>query len=390
MLKKIWIVSILISFSFSVSFKEFKELALKNNPYIDAISLSKDSIKEQTKILTRYKNPTLNLELSNFDIAGSSSELGYSASLNQPIRLWGVYDAKKDFANAKQNEIEKQIAQIKAKFIRDLSLLYVDYKTANKVYELSKKMLNVSKKILDISKQRYENGTISKAKYFQAEVDFYKFKNSVSSINIKKQESYYNLLKYAKIKDDIELEISHNFSISNQNNDISNSYDLVYIDSKEQASQKQSNIFSNKIEWSQLYLTYEKEPDQDIYRAGFNIPIAIFNQRKEESKVALLESKRYKLLKDSKQNELSFELKKINTNLKNLQELKKSTKELISSQEKLLEIYEDSYKIANTDIIELQIVRNNLINSKLKLIQIEADIEKNIINYNYITGAKYE
>ncbi len=390
MIRKIYIVSVFISFCFGMDFNEFKQMALKNNPYLSAVKLKKDTVNEETKILTRYKNPSINLEFSNFDVTASSNGTGYAAFVNQPVRLWGVYDAKKGFADAKTDEIEKQLSKTKALFVRDLSLLYVDYKTISKIYDLSLEMLEITKKILDITKQRYQNGTISKAKYFQAEVTYNKFKNSVFSIEIKKQESFYNLLKFAKIKKDIQLQTSYSFKIKDPNKDTANSYDIAYLSSKIRTSKESSKIFSNKIEWSELYLGFEKEPDRKIIRAGFNIPIAVFNKKDEEKALSLLKAKKYELLKDAKQTELDFELKKIKTNLKNLQKLKNSTKELIASQEKLLDIYEESYKIANTDIIELQIIQNNLISSKLKLIKTQSLIEKNIINYNYITGADYE
>ena len=53
-------------------------------------------------------------------------------------------------------------------------------------------------------------------------------------------------------------------------------------------------------------------------------------------------------------------------------------------------MYEDGYKIANINLVELQLIKNQMISTKEKLIEIQTQKEKNIIGYNYLTGAYNE
>ncbi len=53
-------------------------------------------------------------------------------------------------------------------------------------------------------------------------------------------------------------------------------------------------------------------------------------------------------------------------------------------------MYEDGYKIANINLVELQLIKNHMIRTQEKLIDINTKKENNIIEYNYLTGAYNE
>jgi len=100
-MKKILLTFILLTAGlYADSFEKFLDNAVKQNFYLKSSALSIDQADEEGKILTRYKNPSLELEVSQFSPDIGSSENGYSASYTQPLRLWGVGDDKKHLADA--------------------------------------------------------------------------------------------------------------------------------------------------------------------------------------------------------------------------------------------------------------------------------------------------
>ena len=58
----------------------------------------------------------------------------------------------------------------------------------------------------------------------------------------------------------------------------------------------------------------------------------------------------------------------------------------LKTQEKLLKMFEDSYKIANVNLLELQIIKNKTIKTEEFIIKIKSALNINTINTNYTTG----
>ena len=86
----------------------------------------------------------------------------------------------------------------------------------------------------------------------------------------------------------------------------------------------------------------------------------------------------------------NFTLNKTVRLINKLTALQKSTQALINAQQELLLMYEDGYKIANINLVELQLIKNQMIRTQEKLIDINRQKENNIIEYNYLTGAYNE
>ncbi len=63
---------------------------LQTSPYLKANSLEIERADEESRLIQRYKNPTLSLEVSEFTPDIGKSEAGYRVGLSQPVRLWGV------------------------------------------------------------------------------------------------------------------------------------------------------------------------------------------------------------------------------------------------------------------------------------------------------------
>ena len=390
-MKKIWFIPLLTTLTLCAQdFENFKEDALQNSPYLQANSLKVQSAQAVSKITTRYKNPTLGLEASQFSQNGvSSNKSGYRVELTQPLRLWGVGDDRENLAQSQQQSAQTSVSLSRAAFIRNLSLRFVAYKRLVTLKDLALEELAISQKIAAISKARFENGTIARVKYLQAKLDVKRINNSVDTLDLTKTDAYYNLLAFAGLKQQRAIGTDYSFTLQKDNKTMS-SPELAFLAAEKKVATAKAELNANKLEWVNMRAEFEKEPDQDIYRVGVNIPLVVFNTKKEEKQIAKLQAQTKAFLYEQKESANNFTLKKIVRLIEKLTALQKSTQELQASQNALLLMYEDGYKIANINLIELQLIKNQMISTKEKLIEIQTQKEKNIIGYNYLTGAYNE
>lgn len=378
-------LSLVVSLSYAQDFDTFLKHAVKNSPYLKANSLNIDRAEQQASLTTRYKNPSLVLETSNFSEDGKSDALGYRVGFAQPLRLWGLSGARDDLANAQKGEASSFVKLNRAKFIKSLSLLFVKYKKAQEDKKLAKLELGISKEIATISKARFENGTIARVKYMQSKVDVKRGKNFFNEANIKSLQSYYSLLSLSGNSDEVELASNYEFHLSEIHSPV-NSASVAFTKSKQKTAEAKAELNSNKIEWVTAFAEFEKEPTQGISRIGINIPLAVFNSKTQEKQIAKLKAKSSKLIAQNQTNAINKNLKKLDKSIEALSALEASSEELLESQNELLLMYEDGYKIANINLIELQMIKNQMIQTKAELINIQTKKEQNIIQHNFLTG----
>jgi len=127
MKKIIVIVTISSCIAFGMSYKEFKRYAQKNAKSLQSQSLSLQTKREENKILLRTKNPTIDIEMSQFNPDRTSSTYGYSATATQSIRTENYYGGLKEKTEASALLQQAYIADGRAGYIRTLEMLYTEY-----------------------------------------------------------------------------------------------------------------------------------------------------------------------------------------------------------------------------------------------------------------------
>lgn len=369
-------------------FETFLADSLKRSPLLQSDTLSLKQADENMQISTRYKNPTISLEVSNFNSDNGSSDLGYRASLSQPIRLWGISDAKENLAKAQKQEALSHVRVKHAIFVKQISSLYSQYKRAVDATRLAKEELHIAKKIANISQERFENGTIARVKYTQASLDLKRVKNFLAQMQAKKTTAYYRLMGYRGLNEELDLDTSYEIKLI-QNDTIEN-VQLQLTQAQTAKAEARAELNAHKVKWIDLNGEFEQEPDQNIARVGVDIPLALFNTKTQERRIAKLEAKKSELISENLSQALLFKLRELEESIKTLEVVEQTSSQLLKSQEELLEVYEQSYKIANIDLIELQIIKNQLIETKENLLQVTLEKELNIIQHNFLIGAYNE
>jgi len=388
-MKILFLVSLFLGLLQAETFEEFLEDSLQKSPLLKTNILSLEQAEQKASLSMRYKNPTLSLEVSNFALDIGGEKAGYSAGISQPIRLWGVSKAREGLADAQTGEVAAGVKLNRASFVRKLSGLYAEYKRAIGSEKLATEELSIANKIAKISKSRFENGTIAKVKYIQAFLDTKRVQNFRAQQRLQKITAYYRMMGFCGLNETVDVDTTYNFTLAKQSENISNaSIELSRARVKSAAANAELN--SNKLEWVSLFGSFEREPDQSIARVGVNLPLVIFNTKSQEQIIAKLEADKEKFVTQNLTQRIVFKLRELKNSIKTLEEVEQTSKELLLSQKELLAMYEEGYKIANIDLIELQTIKNQLIQTKANLLNITLAKELNIIEHNYLTGTYNE
>jgi len=364
-------------------FESFLAEAVEKSPYLKATTLQIEQTSEAGDALTRYENPNLELEASYFNPDIGDSDIGYRAAYAQPIRLWGVSDNKESLAKANTALAEANYVQSKAAFVRDISLQYTTFAQNDLLMNLAAEELTLASTIYEISQTRYEAGTISRGIMLQAKVDYKMVLARVQTLSIARQRSYYDLLEKAGLSDEVKLDTTHNFT---HNTKAINNPELLQLKQRQASALASAEVNTNKVEWMSFVGEYEKEPDQDIFRFGASIPLAFFNTKSQEKKIATLEATRSEMLTQNAETKLHVMLKRLAYEAEALQELQRIDEAILSDEQELLSMYEEGYKIANVNLIALQDAKSRLIETKERLIKIKIERDRNAIIQNYLQG----
>jgi len=371
-----------------LGFDEFLNNALKNSPYLKSHDLSIKQASLQGEILTRYENPSLELEYSEFSPDIGLGESGYRVALAQPLRLWGVGSDKERLALSTENKAQANYLLSRAQLVQEISLLFTKYAQQHALYTLAKEELDIALRIYEISQARFQAGTISQGVMLQAKVDYEMIDIDLDALKLSFNEQYFKLLEVAGYGKKIEL--SHNYIFRVKETTSTSNPDLKLINAAKEKALSTASVNSNKIEFIELLGEFESEPDQDIFRVGISVPLALFNTKKEETQIAKLEAGKTEFNAKRESDKITLTTVKLKEERALLQKLKVKNSATLKTQEKLLKMFEDSYKIANVNLLELQSVKNRVIKTKESLIKIKSALDSNAIKTNYIAGVYNE
>ena len=364
-----------------ISFDEFLNNALKNSPYLKANAINITQASLNGDIVKRYENPSLGFQYTKSESDIDKNE--YAISVSQDINLWGVGKSNKNYADSLERKSTIEYKLSYAKFKQSISLLFVEYAKSCELYALAKDELKIASRIYNISKERYKAGTISNSVLLQAQVDYEMVEINLESLNLAMKRSYFNLLEFAGCNDEVELNHHHKFSILESKSNP----DLEYLNSLNDEALALSELNTHKIERVKLQAGFERVDKQNSFSVGVEIPLTLFNTKTEELELAKLESHKLKLLHKKESTRVKLKLSQLRDERSLFQKLILKNTTTLQTQERLLEMFEDGYKISNLNLLQLQSIKNMVIQTKKSIIKLKLALDINIINTNYIQGA---
>lgn len=382
MIQFILLITLLCSFGYAENFDTFLTRAVEKSPYLNASALMIDHARLEGKKLSRYENPTVNIERSHF-----KTENGYRIAFNQPVRLWGVGDDKEKIARSLSTNAKANFTMERSSFIKETSLLYTNYAQNKKLAELAIEELQIAQNINEVSKQRYANGSLSKALMLQANITYADAQANVLEYEKEKAKSYNALYEYAGITQETTIDSDYTFSRILQ---IKQSPDLAVLESQNDLKLAQIKLETRTIESIGVFGEYEKEPDQNIYRAGISIPLPLFNTKQEEKSIQELQLRQNTLVLKAQKNRMQARENLLLKEIDSLEHLLQKRQENLKNALELFKMYRDAYAIANVNLMEFYDIKNRRITTQKEMISLQSQINRSIIEYNYLQGAYNE
>ncbi len=363
------------------SFDTFLKRAIANN---SSLKVNKLEIKQQQllgDISTRWGNPQLEVELSRFDIR--PDEVGVRGTLSMDIPLPSVQDDKRILADSSVGVVSSEGTLGRAKYIKAISLWYVEYLSSTLLYKQSDNEIAIAKSIYDLVRARQSVGSVPEVEALRAKVAYSMALEVKESRKLKMTQSYYALLSYANIDVRTPLDPSHHFKAVQSR---SQNPELALLKQQNQKNISKSKVDSHIIQNIGLFSEYEEELGEQIVRVGFSLPLPIVNQRDEEKQIAKLQLQKDELYIKRKINEQNIKLSQLTKEMKMLHKLEKQNQQIVSQEKRVLSKFEEGYKIANINLLELQEIKNRLIETQEKLIDIKVSVYRNAILQNYLRG----
>lgn len=382
MTKQLLGLALCSTISLAESFEVFLQQAVAKSPYLHATALKLDQARLEGSKIIRYDNPSIQVEGSKFQ-----SENGYRFGLNQSIRLWGIGEDKQRIARSLSTNAKANVTVERSRFIKELSLLYVDYVQAQKNLDLSTEELKIAQSINNVSKERHTKGSLSKALMLQADVAYADALSNRLEHEKEAIKSYDALREYAGISEEIIIDTNNNFI---RMEDEKSNPDLALLTSENDLRTTQAKLETRVIESIGVFGEYTKEPDQNIYRAGVSIPLPIFNTKHEEKVLQEIQIRQNTLFLKAQNDRLGLRKKSLHKEIRSLETLLQQRKENLKNAQELLGMYQDAYAIANVNLLELYEIKNRRIAIQEEIISLQSQLNRSTIEYNYLQGAYNE
>ncbi len=265
-----------------------------------------------------------------------------------------------------------------------MSQKYLTYRQKYAFWRLSLEEKKLAKKIFDIAASRYHAGTIAKREYLRARLAYHRSEQQTAATALQKEQAYYTLLAEAGITEEIALTGTHRFTL--QHTARSENPELALLHAGIDVARYKARVDSRKVTSFSLFTEYEKEPDQDIVRAGIRLPVALFNRGEAERKIASLSIRQRTYAIERYKAKNAILQKRLRRERTLLLRLRDDTRQLLREQRSMLKMLEEGYKIANVNLLELQEVKNSMIQTRKRSIEIATKLDLNTIRQNYLNG----
>ena len=369
-------------------FRYLLNKAIESNSNLKSSEIEIDLVKEKGSILTRFNNPTIDLNYSNYKFKEQiNKDNGYGVSLTQKIVPWNVANDKTRLSETTiKNEVDKYNLD-KQEFIKELSIKYTIYAKNKKFFNVIKESEDIANKVYDISNQQYKVGAISKAELLQSEIELMDIKKKKDELNLEIMNTYYDLIRFSGIDQEIHfnLESDYKFKITKSINLEKNPF-INSEESKKDMLLAEAKLDSNIIDSFGLIYSYSEEPDQIVNQVGISLPLPIFNIKSEEGKIAKLEAMKMNLLVNKEKQQALMEYEKLVKERVLLEDLKKKNETVLKLQLDALEISMEKLKMFKISIFDIQNSKIKLIQTMTDIINIETALNQNAISINYIQG----
>jgi len=361
MYRMLFVVLFVINISYSETFKQILDEALKNSPYIKSFEYQKNAYDGQILKAKSLYNPQINLE---FGRLASQTESGFaltSLSITQQLRLWDEKDfavqsavlqkkAQEYFYSQQRNILAGQLYQI------FYEILFIEEKIKIKENELKN-----LKELYRFIKKKYEFGDALLIDVLRLEKDISILKIELGNLKadkISKKSYLFSLagIKLTNIEGDF-YKLNDLYNVNTNNLPLLKYYDLM-IKSYDSQIDRQRALAKPQIS---LSIIAEEDPTANgKYEFGIGISSTLPIFYKNQGEIIRLINKKKSLIEKSRQYKLQYisQINAIQNQYKILKsQIGKVDNFAIKSLKESLKIAELGYKEGSITFLELSNIR---------------------------------
>ncbi len=389
MIRKVLTLSLGFSLTlFGMEYQTFKEEVRKHAKILQSQDISLQMAEEESRILLRSSNPELGLELAGYDQDAGDTTLGYAASLRQRVRTGSFMEGLKMKVKASELLAKAYTAQGRAGYMKTLEKLYTEYVYESQMLTLLVREQKLLARVAHMVQIRYQSGSDTKVSYLQAKSEADVLNTQIYTAKAKKETLYRQLLSIASLQKEVALDAKFIYPVSLPDlKNIKTSPEQQLLYAKEKLYKSQYRMNQKSFQSYDIVASVEEEPDQTIGRVGVDIPLALFNTRKEERSLAKLKMHRAKLQNEQLAIETEAQ-KRIHLNtIKALVSQYRALKRLQGEQQELVTLLEEGYKIAKSSVFNLMRAKNKLIETRKALLKTQKEINEQTIALRFLEGA---
>lgn len=396
--------------SFALTVDEAVEKALKNFP---DIAISQRDVKIQQYDLESAKGDFLpklvfSSSLSYTDPDDASETRSFYNELRLNYNLFSGFSHSNKLDISRYTLKTKELATLSTTnlIVKNVKSAYYDALMYKKIYQFYDELYKNALKTYEFTKSKFEAGRA-------LSLDVLKSLTEVKKYETKKTELKNNLINaltvlgyYTEETYNLDLELSSDFSaidLKNYEHYLSkfeeSNPDLIAFDYKIQSTNKQiSQTKSSFMPSIDLYGSIARsdtkkgnlESDTNSSSVGISLNWNLFNGFKDKNEYEkqklnyynTIEQKR-KFVKDAKKDILITYNKLLSAG-----ETLTYQKELVKVTEENFKLTSEAYELGRATLIELLKAKDELISSKIDLINLQNSITQNYLTLEYYTGGK--
>lgn len=441
--KSIIITSLLLSLGFSIQVPEVKKavidnfslskvlkLSIKNDPWLLGNEYSQKSLELKSTSVSTYADPKITLSAAN--LPSDTFSLNQEAMTQVKVGVSQVFprgntlEIKKEQLLLQASQFPHQREDRKAKVTVNVAKLWFDiYQTQESIAMIEKDRF-LFEQLIDISESSYASsfGRTRQQDVIRAQLELTRLDDKLTSLKQKKETLILSLSKWLYTfsnenkldainlslndivlpKDLPSIKLFNMKNFRNKNNEaLSNKFkehpSIKSIDQKIKASAKNISLAKQKYKPQfAANASYALRADDNmgnsrtnLFSAGISFDIPIFTSKKQDKdlEASILRTRVVKIEKILQLRRLASSFETLKIKLKRLEQREELYKnELLPQMSEQAEASLSAY--TNDDGAFTEVVRSLIsqLNAKIDALKIKVEIQKNIIQLNYLTIEK--
>ncbi len=377
-MKKVVLISIAVLL-FGMDFYSYEKKASQESDFVIAKKLLQKEKLQQSSLELLPKN--IELEALYGAYKESQYKNGGSVGLRIPIRLTTKKIEKIVASKNKIAQIDMQL--FIAYFKKELQLRYTKYVYQKKLFKLIQKEKKLIKRLIAITQKKYKNGYATKIELLRTKLLLKKLHKKELEQQKKLQQALYDIYSYTGIQEPVT---SSSFLYSDVTFQKLHNAKLKLLKQKSALFLDIANFHTTPIQRIDFVAEYEKEPDQEIIRAGIAFALPLFHQNQEKKRLYLLKARRAQKEYEALVQALRFRLQSLYKQAQNMQKELTLLRSIQKEQQELLQLYLQSYAISKTSLFDILKLKNELLDTQREYYTKMMQLNFTIIKIRYIQG----